>query len=77
MSPELMTAIGVIILGVITAFFGFMKYVFDKLIKEIKPNGGKSLKDQVTRLENRVDDIYNILLSNSTKRTQKRKDAGN
>ena len=77
MSPELMTAIGVIILGVFSGFIGFMKYVFDKLIKEIKPNGGKSLKDQVTRLEQRVDDIYNILLSNQTKRGRKKKDEGN
>lgn len=73
MSPELMTAIGVIILGVFSGFIGFMKYIFDKLIKEIKPNGGKSLKDQVTRLEQRVDDIYNILLSSQTKRGTKRK----
>lgn len=77
MSPELMTAIGVIILGIFSGFIGFMKYVFDKIIKEMKPNGGKSLKDQVTRLENRVDDIYNILLSNQTKRGRKKKDEGN
>lgn len=75
MSPELMTAIGVIILGIFSGFIGFLKYVFDKIIKEMKPNGGKSLKDQVTRLEQRVDDIYNILLSNQTKRT-KRKNEG-
>lgn len=77
MSPELMTAIGVIILGIFSGFIGFMKYVFDKIIKEMKPNGGKSLKDQVTRLENRVDDIYNILLSNQTKRGRKKKDESN
>lgn len=77
MSPELMTAIGVIILGIFSGFIGFMKYVFDKIIKEMKPNGGKSLKDQVTRLENRVDDIYNILLSQEPKRRTKRKNESN
>lgn len=77
MSPELMTAIGVIILGVFSGFIGFMKYVFDKIIKEMKPNGGKSLKDQITRLEQRVDDIYSILLSSETKRGRKKKDEGN
>lgn len=77
MSPELMTAIGVIILGIFSGFIGFMKYVFDKIIKEMKPNGGKSLKDQVTRLEQRVDDIYNILLSQESKRRTKRKNEGN
>lgn len=77
MSPELMTAIGVIILGIFSGFIGFMKYVFDKIIKEMKPNGGKSLKDQITRLEQRVDDIYSILLSSETKRGRKKKDEGN
>lgn len=77
MSPELMTAIGVIILGIFSGFIGFLKYVFDKIIKEMKPNGGKSLKDQVTRLEQRVDDIYNILLSQESKRRTKRKNEGN
>jgi hypothetical protein len=27
----------------------------------LKPNSGSSMKDQVTRLEKRVDDIYTIL----------------
>ena len=32
-------------------------------LEELKPNGGSSVKDQVNRLEARVDQIY-ILLSN-------------
>lgn len=61
MSPEIISALGVIILGITGGFFGMMKYVI-KALSELKPNGGSSLKDQVNRLENRVDDIYNILL---------------
>ena len=73
MSPELMTAIGVIILGIFTGLIGFLKYIFDKIIKEFKPNGGTSLKDQVNKLENRVDAIYDILLqSQITKKRTKR-----
>jgi len=32
-------------------------------LEELKPNGGSSVKDQVNRLEARVDQIY-IILSN-------------
>lgn len=61
MSPEVISALGVIILGITGGFFGMMKYII-KSLSELKPNGGSSLKDQVNRLEKRVDDIYNILL---------------
>jgi hypothetical protein len=32
-------------------------------LAELKPNSGTSVKDQVTRLESRVDEIYRILLN--------------
>jgi uncharacterized protein Yka (UPF0111/DUF47 family) len=32
-----------------------VKHYFDEIKKELKPNSGSSLKDQVTRLENRID----------------------
>lgn len=75
MSPELMTAIGVIILGVVSGFFAFMKYVFDKILSELKPNGGNSLKDQVNRLEEKVDNLYNILLQVEVKKKRTKKNA--
>lgn len=37
-----------------------MKYMI-KTLSELKPNSGNSIKDQITRLEKRVDDIYSIL----------------
>lgn len=60
MSPEVISAIGVIILGITGGFFGMIKYMI-KALSELKPNGGSSLKDQVNRLEKRVDDIYHML----------------
>jgi hypothetical protein len=30
-------------------------------LKELKPNSGTSIKDQINRLEERVDDIYKII----------------
>ena len=61
MNPEIISALGVIVLGIFAGFFALMKYII-KTLSELKPNGGSSMKDQVNRLEVRVDDIYNILL---------------
>ena len=61
MNPEIISALGVIVLGIFAGFFALMKYIV-KTLSELKPNGGSSIKDQVNRLEVRVDDIYNILL---------------
>jgi len=60
MTPEVIGAIGVIILGITGGFFGMMRYLI-KTLSELKPNSGNSIKDQITRLEKRVDDIYKIL----------------
>jgi hypothetical protein len=59
-TEEVITAIGVIILGVTGGFFGMMRYMI-KTLAELRPNGGSSIKDQVNRLEKRVDDIYQLL----------------
>lgn len=61
MSSEVISAIAAGVVAILGAFFGFTKYILEKFLKELKPNGGTSLKDQVNRLEKRVDDIYNIL----------------
>lgn len=74
MTPELVAAFGTIIITVFTGFFGLIRYMI-KVLSELKPNGGTSLKDQVNRLEQRVDDIYNVLLQIETKGKRKKKNA--
>lgn len=37
------------------------KYVED-IIAELKPNSGSSMKDQVTRLEDKADKIFEMML---------------
>lgn len=48
---------------------GGVTYLVQFLVKhylnELKPNGGESMKDQVSRLEKRVDEIYRMLLNKS------------
>ena len=42
-------------------FRWWFRHYIKEVLAELKPNGGGSIKDQVNRLENRVDDIYKIL----------------
>ena len=45
------------------SFALMVRWMVNHYLEELKPNGGSSVKDQVNRLEARVDQIY-ILLSN-------------
>ena len=39
-----------------------LRWVIKSYLQELKPNGGSSVKDQITRLEQRVDDLF-VLIS--------------
>lgn len=67
-TPELVAAIFTGLIGTLGAFYGFNKWIITKFLSELKPNGGGSMRDKVdinterlTRVEQRVDDIYKIL----------------
>ncbi len=39
-----------------------MKFKEEEFVSnELRPNGGSSMKDQLTRLEQRVDDLFTII----------------
>lgn len=38
------------------------KHYFEEIRSELKPNSGSSIKDQVTRLEEKVNIIYDIVI---------------
>jgi len=51
------------------AFVGSIKWLVKHYLSELKTNGGTSLRDQVNRLESRVDEIFILLVeSNKPKR---------
>ena len=52
----------VTVLGGVTAMLNFM---IRHYLAELKPNSGSSMKDAITRLETRVDKIYEILCDKS------------
>jgi hypothetical protein len=52
-------AVGVVtVLGGVTALIQFL---IKHYLSELKPNSGSSLRDQVNRLETRVDKIFDLL----------------
>ena len=52
-------AVGIVtVLGGVAAYVQFM---IKHYLSELKPNGGGSIKDQVNRLEARVDTIIDLL----------------
>jgi len=40
-----------------------LRFIVLHYLSELKPNSGSSIKDQVNRLETRVDKIYELLLT--------------
>jgi uncharacterized membrane protein len=64
-NPEIIAALFAGAVSVLGAFFAFSKWMITKFLSELKPNSGSSIKDQVTRLEKRVDEIYSLLAKRS------------
>jgi hypothetical protein len=57
------------------AFVGSVRWLVKHYLSELVPNSGKSMKDQITRLEGRVDEIMLLLIeSNKPKRIKKTRD---
>ena len=50
------------IIAVVSAFAGAVRFLVNHYLKELKPNGGSSLKDSVIRLEEKVEILYQILI---------------
>ena len=53
----------VAIIAIVTAFAGSVRWLVKHYLYELKPNSGSSLKDSVTRLEEKVEILYQILIN--------------
>lgn len=62
MTPTEWTVVITGIITVITAVYSMMRYMVKSVMREFSPNGGSSLKDQVNRIEARLDALYAKLL---------------
>lgn len=63
MTPNDWAGLALAVSTLVGSFALMVRWMVNHYLEELKPNGGSSVKDQVNRLEARVDQIY-ILLSN-------------
>ena len=56
------TAVGGLVIAVLTAIYSSMRVIVKSIMRELTPNGGSSLKDQVSRIEARLDYLYTRLI---------------
>ena len=56
--------IAAICAAITTVFTGFiigLRFIVKGWLNELRPNSGSSMKDQITRLEQRVDQLFVVL----------------
>lgn len=51
-----------LVTGIVTAIFTSMRFIIKAIMREFSPNGGNSLKDQVNRIESRLDMLISEIL---------------
>ena len=61
MTAQDWAALAVAVSTLIGSFAIMVRWLVKHYLEELKPNGGSSVKDQVNRLEARVDQIYLLL----------------
>ena len=64
MSPDQWVSFGAGVIAVLSGVLIGLRFLVKGWLNELRPNGGASMKDQITRLEKRVDDLF-ILISKS------------
>jgi hypothetical protein len=61
MTAQDFAAIAVAIITVLGGVAAYVQFMIKHYLSELKPNSGSSIKDQVSRLEARVDTIIELL----------------
>jgi hypothetical protein len=68
MTPNELVAFGVGVCSIATALLLALRWVIKSFLSELKPNGGSSIKDSISRLElqssrleKRVDDLFTLI----------------
>ena len=66
MTPQEWAGLIATIIGIVGSVGIVLRWILKKYVEEImvelKPNSGSSMKDQVTRLEAKVDKLYDAML---------------
>jgi hypothetical protein len=56
------TAVGGLVITTLAAIYSSMRIIIKAVMSELSPNSGSSLKDQVSRIEARLDYLYTQLI---------------
>ncbi len=64
MTPNDWAALAVAITTLLGTLAIAVRHLVKHYLSELRPNGGSSVKDQVNRLEQKVDTLYQILIQN-------------
>jgi hypothetical protein len=62
MTPAEWAGFGAGVIAVLSGVLIGLRFLVKGWLNELRPNGGSSMKDQLTRLEQRVDDLF-VLIS--------------
>ncbi len=62
MTPNDWAALAVAVTTLIGTLAVAVRHLVKHYLSELRPNGGSSVKDQVNRLEQTVDTLYQILI---------------
>jgi len=62
MTPNEWVGLSVGLCAIATSLLVGLRWVIKSYLQELKPNGGSSMKDQLSRLEQRVDDLYSLIV---------------
>jgi len=65
MTPNEWAAFIGCVLAIMTAVYSAMRFMIKAILRELQPNGGMSLKDQVNRIEARLDSLVDKLLGDT------------
>ena len=62
MSPTEWAGFGAGVIAVLSGVLIGLRFLVKGWLNELRPNGGSSMKDQLTRLETRVDELYSLIV---------------
>ena len=62
MTPTEWAGFGAGVIAVLSGVLIGLRFIVRGWLNELRPNGGTSMKDQLTRLEARVDDLYSLIV---------------
>ena len=62
MNPQNWAGLIVSIIAIVSAFAASIRWLVKHFLYELKPNGGSSLKDSVSRLEQKVELLHELVI---------------